>query len=120
MYLMSRHTCVNLATNAKYRLAESGADHGAVLRLVADDFLVAVLDELSIRLAPGRRQRGQSLEFVAWHQSVKQELSNNIASYSPQYVMTSGENWGGAGRLSQRLGFRFCCCCFCFSCEAFL
>lgn len=40
-------TCVDFAAEAKDSLPDAGADDGAVLGLVVDDFVFAVLDELS-------------------------------------------------------------------------
>lgn len=40
-------TCVDFTAEAEHRLADAGAHNGAVLRLVVDNLVLAVLDELA-------------------------------------------------------------------------
>lgn len=80
-------TCVDLAAEAEGRLAYAGAHDGAVLGLIADGLVLAVLDIVARCLAPGRRQGGEGLEFVTWR-------------FTPSVPRTLGGIDGKEGRIS--------------------
>jgi len=51
--------------------ANASADYGTILCLIADSFILAILDVVSRSLAPWGRQETQGLEFVAYNRSVE-------------------------------------------------
>lgn len=59
-------TRIYLAAQAQYRVADAGADDGAILLLVVDPLALAAFDVFARRLAPRLGQRSKGLELVAW------------------------------------------------------
>jgi hypothetical protein len=58
-------TCVYFSAEAQNGLAYSGANDGAVLLTVVDDFVFAVLNVVAWCIGPGSRYCGKGLEFIS-------------------------------------------------------
>lgn len=59
-------TGIDLTAEAQYCLAHARADYRAVLCLIVDGLVLAVLNVLARRFAPRGREGCEGLKFVTW------------------------------------------------------